>query len=134
MTEYAHEKIDKALDELTDKATDRDIANLLGDYFTHGRPGPFDLSINHLAKLAPCPMRIDRAGAKACFVKIIKATEAKNWIVNALIRSYEVTGVTRLGVETRSIAGIRRSIASRAATVAWRARVKAGEADDDIPF
>lgn len=134
MTDYTHERIDKALDALEANATDREIADLLGDYFTHGRPGPFDLSINHLAKLAPCPLRIDRAGAKACFVKLPKAIEAKIWIVNALIRAYEVTGTTWRGVETRSIAGVRRSIASRAASVAWRARVKAGEIDDEVPF
>ena len=134
MTEYTHEQTEAALKNLARDATDAYIANLLADYFTRGRAPPFTISINHNGRVAPCPLKIDKVMTKACMVTHTDTNRAHVWIVEALMRGYEVTASTRRGQETRSIAQERRSIVHREQMAEWREKHKRGEVDDDIPF
>lgn len=130
---YAHEQTEAALKNLTSDVTDAFIANLLADYFTRSRAAPITVTINHNGKVAPCPLKIDKVLAKVCMVTLTDSTRAHAWIVEALVRGYEVTTSTMRGHETQSVAHQRRDIAYRAQMAEWRAKHKAG-VDDDIPF
>lgn len=130
---YSHEQTEAALKNLTSDVSDAFIANLLADYFTRARMAPFTATINHNGKVSPCPLKIDRVLTKVCAVTLTDSTRAHAWIVEALLRGYEVSMSTWRGHETQSIASQRREIAYRAQMAEWRERRKAGEADD-IPF
>ncbi len=139
--EYAHEKAEKALDALTATATNADIAHALATYLMVGKHAPIVFTINHNAKAAPCPVKIDKAhGAKRCSVALRNPVEALSWCINALLHGYEISCGTQRGQETRSIADVRRKIAHHADMIAYkaeRARLKAAglpDPDDDIPF
>jgi hypothetical protein len=132
---YRHEIEEAAVKALTIESTDQEIAAALAGYLLAGTRYPLKLSLNHNAKVAPCPVRIDRPGVKQSSVTIIKPTAARMWIIDALMRGYEVTATTQLGPETKSIADVKRSIESKQRMDSWRARVAAGEEDEDeIPF
>lgn len=131
--DYTHEKVEASIAALTSAASDQEIAALLADYFTRGRPGPFTLTINHNGKVSPCPLRIDRVMTKGCVVTL-RDRAAHTWIIDALTRGYEVSCMTMRGHETRSIAIERSSIEHRLRMAAYRAKRQAGELDDDIPF
>lgn len=132
---YAHEQTEAALANLTSDATDAFIANLIADYFTRARTPPFVLTINHNGRVAPCPLKIDKVMTKACMVTHVESTRAHAWIVEALMRGYEVTTGTRRGQETQSIAAQRRAIEHRVHMAEWREKRKTNPAiDDDIPF
>lgn len=140
---YAHEKADDALKALTAAATDAEIAALLTTYLMVGKSAPIVFAINHNAKAAPCPVRIDKPmGDKRCSVALRNPVEARAWCIDALIRGYEVSCGTQRGQESRSIAGERRSIQHRADMDAYHAKRAAAKAaggpfadlDDEIPF
>lgn len=138
MVEFAHEKAKAALDALEACQSDSSIAYTIAAYLLVGKNAA-TLSINHNPKSAPCPLRVDRAGAKSCSVTLRTAQEANVWCIDALMRGYEVSGTTQRGVETRSIAGERRRIQGRAAMDAYRAKRASDQAlgideDDEIPF
>ena len=139
--DYAHEKAANALKELTSTSTDHDIAHKLAMYLLVGKHAPFVFTINHNAKAAPCPVKIDKPmGAKRCMVAIRSPQEALNWCTDALMRGYEVSCGTQRGQETQSITAQRRDIEWRAKMIAYKAeRTRLKEAglpdpEDTIPF
>lgn len=134
---YRHEIAAEAVDALTSEATDTQIAAALAEYFIANYRAPdstMQLDINHNGKVSPCPLRVDRAMLKKCTVKLLSA-EAEPWIIEALMRGYEVTTATTRGIETRSIARVRSRIRSDADMAAYRERRKTHpDEDDEIPF
>lgn len=135
--QYRHEIAEAAVEALTAADTDPTIAMALADYLLAGVCYPIKLSLNHNAKAAPCPVRIDRPGLKQSSVTLTAADTARMWIIDALSRGYEVTTTTQRGQETKSIAAIRKTIAWKQEMAEWRAKRGAGGAyddDDQIPF
>lgn len=134
--QYPHERAAAAVAALTSDATNQQIAETLATYLLVAKTPPITLSINHNAKAAPCPLLIDRPGAKSSSVTLRNVAQARAWVIDALLRGYEVTCGTRRGQESRSIASEQRAIAYRKEMDAWRAkRAAAGpDIDDEIPF
>lgn len=134
---FAHERTIKAVDALARDATDQQIAGALADYFLVGKLAPVTASINHNAKASPCPVLITRPGAKSSGVTHHNLAVARTWIVEALIRGYEVSCTTMHGHETRSIAKVRSSIDHAERMAAYRAKralEPKADYDDEIPF
>lgn len=134
---YRHEIAQDVIDALTAESTDVFIAQALANYFMCGLRLPARFDINHNAKAALCPIYIDKPGVKRSSATFTDATTARSWIIDALIRAYEVTGMTFRGIETKSIAAVRRRIKSEADMAAYRARQQThpqSTEDDDIPF
>src|SRR4051812_5122236 len=63
--DYAHEKAEAVVKALTTESSDTEIVTALANYLLVGKATPITMSINHNAKAAPCPLRIDRPGAKS---------------------------------------------------------------------
>lgn len=133
--EYAHEKAEAVVKALTTESSDTEIVEALASYLLVGKVPPITMSINHNAKAAPCPLRIDRPGAKSSSVTITSTAAARSWVIEALLRGYEVQVGTRRGQEIRSLANEKRSIAYRKEMAEYHARRAADPSlDDDIPF
>lgn len=133
---YVHERAQAALDKLTRDASDTEIATCIAEYMLAGQRPPHSLTINHNGKVSPCPVRIDKAGAKKCFVTHYNTVEARTWMIDALLRGYEISTGTMRGHETQSVAQQRGAIDYRIRMQEWREKRAAGgsEIDDEIPF
>jgi hypothetical protein len=125
---YRHELTKDALAALTAQASDTDIAQAIADYLLAARPAPFLLNLNHNAKAAPCPLRIDRPGIKASSYTCGALREAHTWIMDALLRGYEVS--EGKGMNERGPC----SIASEKRSIEYRGRRPMLSDDDEIPF
>lgn len=137
---YRHEIAEEAVAALAAANTDLEIATALAGVFAaHARGPTINVSINHNAKAALCPLRIDAPGVKRSSVTLRVRDEAIPWMIEAFQRGYEVTSSTMRGIETASVAAVRREIDAQARMAAYRAeraaKVESGEdPDDDIPF
>lgn len=137
MTDYVHEQAEAALNALTSAAGDTLIAERITEYLLAGKVAPFKLALNHNGKVAPCPVRVDKPGAKWSSVTHMSRINAKLWLLDALARGYEIQAMTARGaLEYKSVAGERRAIARRAASIERAVKIASGEIkdDDDIPF
>lgn len=130
---FVHEKAQEKLDALTVESGDMEIAEALAGWLVCGKQSPVQLSINHNAKAAPCPVRIDRAGAKKCTVTIKDIEHARMWALDALTRGYEISCQTMAGHETRSIHAERSRIRHALKMAEYRAK-RGDDLDDEIPF
>ncbi len=132
---YRHEIAEEAVEALTPRATEIEIASTLAEYFLATMIPPFKLSINHNARATRCPIRIDQPGVKKSSVLISTTPDARVWLIEALTHHYEVTGRTRNGVETRSVAITKSHIEHEQRMAEYRVNRAANpELDDDIPF
>lgn len=133
---YRHELAEEFLKQLPATAPEHEIAAAIAYYFiaNHGGAPQIVLTINHNAKAARCPVRIDKPGIKrSSFTARVK--DAHSWIVGALLRGYEVTAVTtRHGPVTKSIASVKRSLEFEEKMKLYRAGHQGVDDGDDIPF
>jgi len=104
------------LEKLGPKTHDIDVANVLADYLLWGRAAPVTIWVRHSRSNPPTiyGFRVDRRGKEISRVTIPDRTEAKQWIVAALMHAYVVSTTKKIAErEYRSIANERWRIHDR---------------------